>query len=180
MDSIKYMGGVPLDVIINGALFKCYINLLYSQVICELKAANQIPDHTSSGYDPEQGMCEVSKYLGVVGSNLGPLRLLYSTALCAVEENKDPQDLASFVQLKTCPDYMKGDKKKLYENRFQNWWAQSYLSGTKKQVTGFRDDTGIAHTLKTYDVDAMPKDCNKTSLEVGAFFRNCTKWANRV
>lgn len=37
------------------------------------------------------------------------------------------------------------------------WWSQSYLVGIPRVVCGFRDTYGIIHTLRTYQVEELPK-----------------------
>ena len=36
------------------------------------------------------------------------------------------------------------------------WWGQSYLVGIPTIVCGFRDNEGVVHSLKTFNVENLP------------------------
>lgn len=43
-----------------------------------------------------------------------------------------------------------------YERKLLRFWAQSFLLGVAKVIVGFRDDSGVLRSLKTYETQELP------------------------
>ena len=50
------------------------------------------------------------------------------------------------------------------------WWGQSYLVGIPTIVCGFRDNEGVVHSLKTFNVENLPTIGQVYSFHIAIFF----------
>lgn len=113
------------------------------------------------GGDPSEGVNENEEYCCMVRSSLGEHSLVYGAEVDGADPSlyKSPhRDLKSFVELKTCKE-VTSEKEHITLHRYKmvKWWSQSYLVGIPRVVCGFRDDYGTIHTLRTYQVEELPK-----------------------
>jgi RAT1-interacting protein len=70
---------------------------------------------------------------------------------------RDPNNPPIYVELKTSkiidPNTRDGVN---YERKLLRFWAQSFLLGIAKVIVGFRDDSGVLRSLKTYETQELP------------------------
>ncbi|KAK7074363.1 hypothetical protein SK128_026899 [Halocaridina rubra] len=118
-----------------------------------------IPDCISDS-DISEPVNENVEYAVVMRSRLGDHSLVY----CAEVDGVDPKkyrtphsDLSAFVELKTNKSLdTDRDIFNLHKYKMMKWWGQSYLVGIPTVICGFRDSSGIVHSLKAFQVDSLP------------------------
>ncbi|XP_060587570.1 decapping and exoribonuclease protein-like isoform X2 [Ruditapes philippinarum] len=100
----------------------------------------------------------------VVKSKLKNHSLVFSGEIDAVKVDEVKGN--SYVEFKTTKEIRMGQR---YLRNFQryktkHWWVQSYLTGTKEIVCGFKDKNGIVnrvHTFKRADMLIIAKDARE-------------------
>ncbi|KAI0242431.1 Decapping and exoribonuclease protein [Lamellibrachia satsuma] len=75
---------------------------------------------------------------------------------CCQEHNGETK----YVELKTSREMYHANQERNFK-RFKliKWWAQSFLIGVPKIVSGFRDDDGVVHRLEEFKTQDIPRYC---------------------
>lgn len=96
-------------------------------------------------------------------AELNAKNILYGAEMDGVkiksnEPIKNIQQLqkASFVEVKV-KRYEDNDRQEMnfYKFKGRNWWCQSFIVGIDKIHVGLRDDNGIVHEIKAYDLKEL-------------------------
>ncbi|XP_061925545.1 decapping and exoribonuclease protein-like isoform X2 [Entelurus aequoreus] len=123
----------------------------------ETEAARQ---HTIDGLPDTSGVVNaIEAFYVVVQTRLADHSLLFSGEVdCRDKDPNAPDPPACYIELKTTKclnaEYLRD---KFYRYKLNHWWAQSYLLGVSRIVTGFRNDDGIVESVKTFEVSDIPK-----------------------
>lgn len=107
---------------------------------------------------PEEPVNENAEYVSVLRSQLGQIQLLYGAEVDCVDPTTEYPSPANYVEIKT-QEMLKDKIKKTNFRKFKlcKWWAQSYLAGIPRVMTGFRDYRGYVTNLAILETQQMPK-----------------------
>ena len=88
---------------------------------------------------------------------IGTLNVVSNAVLDACEGTFDKENLDenSFVQIKTCKQYLVNRPGNMYKYKNMNWWAQSKLANVKKLVCGITMHA-TAVSVEAVDVAELP------------------------
>lgn len=113
------------------------------------------------GSNPSEGVNENEEYCCMMRSRLHNHSLVYGAEVDGADPTlyKTPHtDLKAFVELKTSKEVTsERENRTLHRFKMIKWWSQSHLVGIPRVVCGFRDNSGTIHTLRTYQVQELPK-----------------------
>lgn len=113
------------------------------------------------GSNTSEGVNENEEYCVMMRSRLHDHSLVYGAEVDGADPAlyKTPHgDLGAFVELKTSKEVTsEREHRTLHKFKMMKWWGQSHLVGIPRVVCGFRDTSGIIHTLRTYHVQEIPK-----------------------
>lgn len=117
-----------------------------------------------TGGEPDEGILANEEYRCALRVKVDENSLLFAPEVdcadpCLYEE--DFKDLSAFITVKCCKENV--DHRKLHSfKRFKlcQWWIENILTGIPRILVGFRNDSGIVHTLKHYETDELPEICD--------------------
>lgn len=116
-------------------------------------------------------------FAGVFKSKIGKRRVLFGAEIDCFDDKKNDVELKVTKQIKSDRDKFTFERYKLLK-----WYAQSFLSGTRRLVVGFRDFKGHLHHIQQFDTLKIPSLirqrekslwCPSTSLE---FLNRVVEW----
>nr|XP_057946910.1 decapping and exoribonuclease protein-like isoform X2 [Doryrhamphus excisus] len=94
----------------------------------------------------------------VVQTSLKDHRLLFSAEVDCRDKANTSDPPACYIELKTANNILSDNQRSKFRRfKLLLWWAQSVLVGVPRIVAGFRNDDGVVESVKTFEVNNIPK-----------------------
>ncbi|XP_059571237.1 decapping and exoribonuclease protein isoform X2 [Alligator mississippiensis] len=125
-----------------------YMGYKFEQYMCAERAGG--------GAAPGGVVNTNAAYCTVLRARLGPHSLLFAAEVdCADPAPGPAPDPARYVELKTTATPTVSAQHRAFRRKLLKWWAQSFLPGVPRVVTGLREPDGSVAALETYETAAM-------------------------
>ncbi|XP_034489764.1 decapping nuclease DXO homolog [Drosophila innubila] len=123
---------------------------------------------------------EAKEFACVYRCKLNGMNLLYGAEMDGMKSDvivdlDKPEQLRSveFVELKTTAHQLNRNQQRSFDNyKSLNWWCQSYLVGIRTILAGLRDNQGLLHDIKEYNVTEMHRQKPWSPAAVVTFLSN--------
>ncbi|OLL23495.1 Decapping nuclease rai1 [Neolecta irregularis DAH-3] len=100
------------------------------------------------------------QYASVVRYRIGEVRLILGGEVdCVWDYKPEPPEspLSHYVELKTSKSQKSPKDRSIFErHKLLKFWAQSFLLGVPKVIVGFRSDSGLLQSIRTFETQKIP------------------------